>query len=112
MENKPTSIYLPPDLKQQLVEVAKANGFEVRRGCKSDLPQFIGVMLRKYTPSTTDALTMPLLLQSLTPELRNVLIKLSKMDATQQQRASQVLELIFSTWSEQSVKEHYDNKSA
>jgi aspartate aminotransferase-like enzyme len=103
MENKPTSIYLPSDIKQQLVEVAEANGFHVGRGCKSDLPKFIAVMIEEYAPAKLSS-TAPLLVRSLTPELRETIFKISKMGQAQQQRASQVLELIFSTWSEQDVK--------
>jgi len=114
MESKPASIYLPSDLKQKLVEVAQANGFDVGRGCKSSLPKFIAVLVKEYASSTTSS-TMPLFLQSLTPELKDALFKLSKMEKAQQQRASQVLELIFSTWSEQIVSEspegHCDDTS-
>jgi len=104
MENKPTSIYLPSDIKQQLVEVAEANGFHVGRGCKSGLPQFIAVMIKKYNPAKPSSAT-PLLLQSLTPELREIVLKLSNMGEVQQRRASQVLKLVFATWSEQAISE-------
>lgn len=111
MENKPTTIYLPANIKQQLLDAAQSNGFDIGRGRNSGLPKFIAAMIKEYAHPALNSSSMPLLVQTLTPELRNTLLKVSQMDRAQQQRASQVLELVFSTWLGQSDKEHYDNQS-
>jgi hypothetical protein len=96
-EDLPTSIYLPKRLKEQLVETARAEDFEVARGRKSGLAKFVEQMLQEYTLfSQSDPLAQSL--HSLTPELRSSVTKLSKMESTRQKRASAVLDLLFAEW--------------
>ncbi len=94
--NHPTSVYLPQELKEQLVESAKSEGFEIGRGRRSCLARFVEVLLkdRKRAPQDLSPLS------SLAPELRTTIAKLSQMGVKRQQRASAVLELLLADWQE------------
>ena len=89
-----TSVYIPKELKRQLIETAQAERFEVRHGRGSRLAQFIKTMLREHTlfsehdPSVSS-------LRCLTPELRFSIVKLSQMSDEQQKRACAMLALLF-----------------
>jgi hypothetical protein len=86
MKNDYTSLYLPHDLKSELVEAARAMGYEVSCGRGSRLTEFVSVLLKERE----------ILSQApLIPELRTSIIRLSKMDPAQQQRACRMLELLF-----------------
>jgi hypothetical protein len=98
-----TSIYLPEDLKRQLVEVAEARGFPVGRGRKSHLARFVGALLREsklLSQNNLDRVPIHLLI----PELRSSLIELSKMGATRQERANRLLEILIDDWQEQETE--------
>ena len=89
-----TSVYLPRELKRQLVETAQSEDYRVGRGRGSRLAEFIATMLEEYSDFSQkySALTF---LHRLTPELRSSIQKLSRMDDVQQKRACAMLDLLF-----------------
>jgi hypothetical protein len=98
-----TSIYLPEDLKRQLVETAEARGFPVGRGRKSYLASFVGALLRESKLlSQSDLERVPVHL--LIPELRSSLMELSKMGVARQERANRLLEILIDDWQEQETQ--------
>jgi hypothetical protein len=98
-----TSIYLPEDLKRQLIETAEAQGFSVGRGRKSHLARFVGALLQESELSSQNNLNrVPVHL--LIPELRSSLIDLSKMGVTRQERANRLLEILIDDWREQEIE--------
>ena len=93
-KNGYTSVYVSKKLKRQLVEMAQAQGYEIRRGRGSRLAQFIEGMVRASTcTSEGDVAAYPL--YTLVPELRSVVVKLSRMSDGQQKRACAMLALLF-----------------
>lgn len=92
-ESRNTSIYLPKELKQQLVETAEAEGFEVGYGRKSCLAKFIGEVLREHKRSQN-------VLSYLSPELRSSVTMLSEMSTAQQKLVSAILEPLLANWQE------------
>ena len=89
--NSYTSVYVSKELKRQLVETARAEHYKVGFGRGSRLAEFIAVMLQEYCEmSQKDPLLHPL-----TPELRSLIKKLSRMDEMQQKRACKMLALLF-----------------
>jgi hypothetical protein len=101
-ENRYTSVYLPRELKCQLVDTAQSEGFEVTRGRKSRLAQFIAVMVEEHNLlSQSDPAVSSL--HSLTPELRSFVLRLSKMGKMRQKRACAMLELLLADWQEQEI---------
>ena len=101
-ENRYTSVYLPRELKRQIVDIAQSEGFEVSRGCKSRLAQFIEVIVEEHNfLSQSDAAVSSL--HSLTPELRSFVLRLGKMGKMRQKRACAMLELLLADWQEHDV---------
>lgn len=92
--NGPTSVYISKELKRQLVETAEAEGFQVGRGRRSRLADFIGTMLHEHGFFSEHHPTISSL-RSLTPELRSSIVKLSQMNSAQQKRACAMLALLF-----------------
>jgi hypothetical protein len=91
-ENSYTSLYLPRDLKQEIIEAARAKGYEVTRGRGSQLAEFVGVLLQERSILSESPLT---------PELRESIIRLSRLDSRQQQRVCKILELMLEDGEEQ-----------
>lgn len=99
-ENRYSSIYLPKELKHQLVETAKAEGFEVGHGRRSSLVKFIQTILQEHKlTSQNDPVALSLC--SLAPELRFSIVKLGEMEMTRQRLVNALLELLFASWQEQ-----------
>lgn len=89
-----TSVYVPKELKRQLVEMAQAENYAVGCGRGSRLAQFIAMMLNEYSDLTQQDPTLTFA-HRLTPELRSCIQQLSKMDVVQQKRACEMLNLLF-----------------
>lgn len=92
-ESRYSSIYLPMELKRQLVEAAKAEGFLVSRGRQSCLARFIEVMLQEHRLLEKND-PIALSLHSLTPELRSSISRLSEANEKRQRHVSAVLDLL------------------
>lgn len=95
MSSRYTSIYLPREIKRQVIEVAQSEGFEVSCGRKSGLAKFVKTMLQEYQLlSQNDPVVSSL--HSLTPDLRSCVIKLSKVSEKQQNRICSILKILLS----------------
>jgi hypothetical protein len=89
-----TSVYIPRELKRQLVKTAQDEDFTITRGRGSQLVQFIAAMLEEHNDLSQEDPTLSFL-HRLTPELRSFIVKLSKMGDIQQKRACAMLDLLF-----------------
>ena len=92
-ESRYSSIYLPKELKRQLVEAAEAEGFSVSRGRQSCLARFVEVMLQEHKLLEKNDSVTPSL-HSLTPELRSSISRLSEVNEKRQRHVSAVLDLL------------------
>ena len=95
MSGRYTSIYLPREIKRQVIEVAQSEGFEVSCGRKSGLAKFVKTMLEEYQLlSQVDPMVSSL--HNLTPDLRSCVIRLSKVSEKHQNRICSILEILLS----------------
>jgi len=95
-----TSVYLPKNLKQKLVEAAQTAGFQVGRGRQSRLAKFIEAILHEHMLLPENEHVIPSL-YSLAPELRSSITRLSKEGTIRQKRAGAMLELLLADWQEE-----------
>jgi hypothetical protein len=96
-----TSLYLPTNLKAQLVEIAESEGYSVGQGRQSQLAKFVESLLHeRILLASENSETSPF--SSLHPELRSSVFKLSELDAVQQQYVGSILNVLLEAWSNSS----------
>lgn len=95
MSEDQASMYLPKKLKEQLVERAKAEGFDVGRGRNSKLAAFIEKMLMDREQPTKSEL-----LQNLGPMLHSTVVELGQLENSQRQLVNKLLKLLLAEWKE------------
>ena len=87
--NTDTSIYLPKDLKDSLIEAAQSEGFSIRGESGSALASFVRELLLRHKESSKPK---ELSLNSLTPAMRASLYGLSELNQAQQKQLAAVLD--------------------
>ena len=97
--DRDASVYLPKNLKAQIIEIARSEGYSVTRGRQSCLARFIEMILQEHNHRMqTDPTTQSL--RSLTPQLRSSVLKLGAEDVKRQERAGAILALLLTDWQE------------
>ena len=86
--NTDTSMYLPKDLKDSLIEAAQSEGFSIGRGRGSTLATFVRELLLRHQKTNN---FRELSLSSFTPAMRSVLNGFSELDSAQQKQLAVVL---------------------
>lgn len=87
--NTESSIYLPRELKDSLIETARSEGFSIGRGRGSALAGFVRELLLRHKETGE---SRELSLNSFTPAMRSVLYDLSELDPAQQEQLAAVLD--------------------
>ncbi|MBN1690946.1 MAG: hypothetical protein JW901_07985 [Dehalococcoidia bacterium] len=88
-----TSVYLPINLKAQLVKIAELEGYSIKQGRQSQLAKFIESLLHERTLLTSENSTVSPFF-SLQPELRASIFKLGELSAIQQKRIGSILSVL------------------